>query len=278
MLYSRVFHLALRLAIAAFVLILLVYCGLRIYMTEIAHRSVALLDEAARIQIGASEDSILPLVARYGGIKWTTPPPIAPIEDCVDKANCAYQNAHRPDYQYGFALSPFKVMPSTPTQARTGRVHHLLTFLMIRTPSEWRDPFSLRDSWTDVEVSIRAGRVVAVSGELYVEGRNRWLGNTWRLSDEMPELEGSGKVYAIDGAFLTFPGNGGAGTVHYLTPRATPEQFKSAHSFSTRCISGLVPCSCLSDLTPLAFQYLGQHPDVGSSIRTEDCPYPSNAR
>lgn len=77
MMHSRVFHLAVRLAIAAFVFILLVYCGLRIYITDIAHRSVALLDEAARIQIGASEDSILPLVARYGGIKWT-PPPAAP--------------------------------------------------------------------------------------------------------------------------------------------------------------------------------------------------------
>jgi hypothetical protein len=147
---------------------------------------------------------------------------------------------------------------------------------MIRIPSEWRDPFSLRDTWTEVVISIRAKRVVAVSGNLYVEGRGRWLGNKWSLSAEMPHVDGvdvRSKGYAIDGTFLTFPGHGGAGTVQHLTPAATPEQFKSAQSINTRCITGLVPCRCLSDLTPLAFQYLSRHPDVGSSIETDDCPY-----
>jgi hypothetical protein len=234
-----------------------------------------LLDEAARIPIGASEDSILPLVARYGGTK-STPPPPTPTDDCFDKAACEYQNAHRPDYSYGFALSPFDVMYSPKDQ--TGHVHRLLSILMIRTPSALRDPISMRDWLVGVEISIRGGRVVAVGGYLYVEGRNRWLGNTWTLSAEMPDLDMRSKAYAIDGTFLTFPGNGGAGTIHYLTPAANPEEFKSAQSFNTRCITGLVPCSCLSDLTPLAFQYLSLHPDVGSSIETDDCPYRLNPR
>jgi len=256
-------------------LMLLLYCGLRVYTVNLGHKSITLLDEAARIQIGASENSILPLVARYSGVKWTPPPP-APTDDCVDKAACEYENAHRPDYQYEIALSPFKVLPSTLTQARPERIHRLLTFLMIRTPSEWRDPFSLRDTWTQVAISIRAGRVVAVSGNLYVEGRTRWLGNSWYLSSETQHLDMPLKAYAISGTFLTFPGHGGAGTVHYLTPSATPEQFKSAQSIDTRCVTGLVPCHCLSDLTPVAFQYLSRHPDVGSSIQTDDCPYRLN--
>lgn len=273
----RAFQLALRLAITAFVVMLLIFGGLRVYMFDFEHRSITLLDEAANIQIGASEDSILPLVTRYSGAKWTPPPP-GPVNDCVDKADCVYQNTHRPDYQYEIALSPFSILPSTLTQEHPGRIHSLLTRLMIRTPSEWRDPLSLRDTWTEVGISIRDGRVVGVSCNLYVEGSGRWLGNIWNLSSELPHLEERSKAYKIDGTFLTFPGHGGAGTMHYLTPAATPEQFMSAQNINTRCITGLVPCRCLSDLTPLAFQYLRNHPDVGSSIQTDDCPYRLNPR
>jgi hypothetical protein len=277
MLHVRVFQLALRYAIAAFAVMFLIYCGLRVYMVNLGSRSITLLNESARIQIGASEDSILPLVTQYGGVKWTPRPP-APLDDCFDKTACEYANAQRPDYQYEIALSPFGVLPATLTQAQPGRIHRILTFLMIRIPSEWRDPFSLRDIWTTVEISIRAGHVVAVSGNLYVEGRDRWLGNSWTFSAEMPHLDMRSKGYVIDGTFLTFPGHGGAGTRHYLTAAATPEQFKSAQDINTRCITGFVPCRCLSDLTPLAFQYLSRHPDVGSSIQTDDCPYRLNPR
>ena len=273
--YGRLRRLEVRLTFAAFALILIIYCGLRVYTVNLGHRGIALLGEAARISVGASEDSILPLVARYGGTK-SMPLPPTPADDCVDKAVCEYQNAHRPDYCYGFAISPFDVMSSLKDQ--TGRVHHLLSILMIRTPSALRDPISMRDWLVGVEISIRGGRVVATGGYLYVEGRNRWLGNTWGLFAEMPDLDMRPKAYAVSGTFLTFPGHGGGGTIHYLTPAAIPEQFKSAQSFNTRCITGLVPCRCLSDLTPLAFQYLSRHPDVGSSVEADDCPYRLNAR
>jgi hypothetical protein len=273
-LYHGLPRLALRLALAGLIFITLLYCGLRVYTVILGHRSITLLDEAARIPIGASEDSILPLVAKFGGTKWT-PPPLTSVDDCFDKAACEYQNGHRPDYSYGFALSPFDVM-SSPNQ--TGRVHHLLSILMIRTPSALRDPISMRDWLVGVEISIRGGYVVAVGGYVYIEGRNRWLGNTWTLSTEMPDRDMRPREYAVSGAFLTFPGNGGAATTHYLTPAAIAEQFKSAQSFNTLCITGLVPCRCLSDLSPLAFQYLSHHPDVGSSIETDDCPYRLNPR
>jgi hypothetical protein len=273
-LYHGLPRLALRLALAGLIIIALLYCGLRVYTVNLGRRSITLLDEAARIPIGASEDSILPLVARYGGTK-STPLPPTPTDDCVDKAACEYQNAHRPDYSYGFALSPFDVM-SSPNQ--TGRVHHLLSILMIRTPSVLRDAISMRNWLVGAEISIRGGRVVSVGGYLYVEGRNRWLGNTWGLFAEMPDLDLRSRAYAVNGTFLTFPGNGGAGTIHSLTSAAAPEQFKSAQSFNMHCITGLVPCRCLSDLTPLAFQHLSRHPDVGSSIETDDCPYRLNPR
>src|SRR5580698_2189531 len=157
-LYHGLPRLALRLALAGLIIIALLYCGLRIYTVNLGHKSIALLDEAARIPIGASEDSILPLVARYGGTKWAPLPP-TPSDDCIDKAACEYQNAHRPDYSYGFALSPFGVLSS---RKQTGRVHHLLAILMIRTPSVLRGAISMRDWLVGAEISIRGGRVDSV--------------------------------------------------------------------------------------------------------------------
>jgi hypothetical protein len=272
-LYHRLLRLAFGLTMAALVLIALLYCGLRAYTGYLAHRAFSLLDEAARIQVGATEGSILPFVARYGCVKWIPESPI-PTDDCPIKANCEYHNAHLPDYAYGIGLSPFNVFSAPDRQ--TGRLHRALVALMIQTPSSWRDPFSLRDWEVFTDVRIRAGHVEAVNSGLYVEGRTRWLGNTWELSADMNHPEWRSKAYVIVGTFLTFPGNGGAGTMHFLTPAATPEQFQVARSFNTRCLTGIIPCRCLSDLSPLAFQYLGRHPEAGSTITTDDCPSPHN--
>jgi len=272
-LYDRLLRLALRSTVAALVLIALLYCGIRAYTVYLTHRAISLLDEAARIQVGATEDSILPLVARYGGVKRKPDPPIQ-TDDCADKAGCEYYNAHLPDYAYGIGLSPFGVMFAPDRQA--GRIRSALAALMIETPSSWRDPLSLRDWEVFADFRIRAGRVEAIHGGIYLEGRTRWLGNTWELVADLPHPEMPQKAYSIGGTFLTFPGNGGAGTMHYLTPAATPEQFQAARSFDTRCLNGLIPCRCLGDLSPRAFQYLEQHPEVGSTITTPDCPSPHN--
>lgn len=272
--FSRWHRMVLPFILAVFTLAVLIYCGLRIYTIKLAHRSIDLLEEASQIPIGAEEDSILPLVARYGGSRWT-PPSLGRSDDCVDKSACEEEKARTPEYQYGIALAPFDVISSPKKQA--GWIRHFLIALMIRIPSEWRDPISLRDWMVDVEISIRARRVVAVHSDLFVEGRSRWLGSTWSLSADEPTLHRRSAPYAIDGTFLTFPGHGGAGTVQYLSPAATAEQFKAAQSFNHRCITGLLPCHCLADLTPVVFEYMSRHPEAGSSVQTDGCPYRLNA-
>jgi hypothetical protein len=72
---------ALRFAVAAFVLIIVLFCGFRAYTVYLTHRAVLLLDEATRIQIDANEDSILPFVARYGFVKQAQSP-AEPSDDC----------------------------------------------------------------------------------------------------------------------------------------------------------------------------------------------------
>jgi hypothetical protein len=273
-LYHRVCHLVPRLAIFGFALILLLYCGLRVYTGYMAHRAFTLLDEVSRIQVGSTEDSVLPLVASYGGLKRFPLPP-TPTDDCADKAYCAYLNARIPDYTYDVEISPFHVFAGLNRDLKG--LHRLLALLMFRTSDSWRDPLSLRAWLVNVNIPIKAGRVERVQGGIYVEGRTHWLGrtrwlaNTWNLSADMPP-EWQSKAYAVDGFTLTMTNSGGAGTQNYLTPAATSEQFQAARSFNTRCITSLVPCSCLADLTPHAFEYISRHPEVGSTVITEGCP------
>jgi hypothetical protein len=270
-LYRRLLRLASRITMFLAVLIALLCGGLRVYTARLAHRAVSLLDEAARIQVGATEDSVLPLVSRYDGQKLIPSPP-EDIEDCPNKAECEYDNAHIPDYSYEVDLSTLNVYSGPDRQA--GRLRRVLAVLMIRTPSFLRDSLSLRFWMADVIIRIRAGRVEAIHGGLYVEGRPAWLGNAWTLSAEMPHPEWRPKTYVVDGTFLEMWNDGGAGTNHFLTPAATPEQFQAARGFNARCLTDLIPCRCLGDFNPRAFQYMSKHPEVGDSITTTGCPSP----
>jgi hypothetical protein len=266
--HHRVRRLALRLAISASVFVLLLCCGLRIYTGYMAHRAFTLLDEVSRIPVGSTEDSVLPLVARYGGVKRMPQPP-TPIDDCPDKADCAFRNAHIPDFTYEFEVSPFNVFDALNRQLKG--IHRIVALIMFRAPNSLRDPLSLRAWLVYISVPIRAQRVEGIQGGLYVEGRTRWLANTWNVSGDMPHLEWQAKAYVVDGFTLTMTNTGGAGTQHYLTPAATAEQFQAARSFNTRCVTSLVPCRCLADLAPHAFEYINRHPEVGSTIVTEGC-------
>jgi hypothetical protein len=272
-LYRGLPRLVLRLTMFVVVFIALLCCGLRAYTAYLAHRAVSVLAEAARIQVGATERSILPLVARYGAVKWRPQQPIS-TADCPDKAGCERFNANLPDYAYDVDIAPFNALSAPYPQ--TGGLHRALAFLMVQIPSSWRDPISLRDWLTEVQICIRSGRVVKVYSSVFVEGRTRWLGSTWELSADDHDHEVPPKAYVVDGGALTFPGNGGAGTLQFLTPAATAEQLLAAHSFNARCITGLIPCRRLCDLSPRVFQYLNQHPEIGNIVGTDDCLSRSN--
>jgi len=269
-LYHRLLRLALRLTMFVVILIALMGCGLRVYTAYLVHRAVAFLDEATRIPVGATEDSILPLVSRYGGRKYIPSPPEG-IEDCANNADCEYNNAHIYDYSYDFDLSTLNVYSGP--DLKPGRLRRALAVLMIRTPSFLRGPLSMRFWMADAIIRVHAGRVETIHGGVYVEGRPAWLGNSWTLSADMPP-EWRPRNYAVDGTFLEMWNDGGAGTIHHLTPAATPEQFQAAHEFDARCLAGFIPCRCLDDLNPRAFQYMSKHPEVGDTVTTPGCPSP----
>jgi hypothetical protein len=238
---------------------------------------VLLLDEATHIQIGASEDSILPLVARYSGFKQAPPPP-EPINDCVDtigggcilqsspqsRADREYRNAHRPDYSYGVELSPFNVFSAMYQQPRG--IHLALTYIMFRTPIFLRNFLSLRNWRAFAYINIRGGRVENVGSGLFVEGRTRWLGHSWGLSTEVLNPDKPQETYQADEGWLEINTTGDM-TAHHITPTATADQFQAARSINSHCLTGMIPCGSLHELSPRAYEYKKQHPDSDSNLQ-----------
>ena len=269
-LLNRLRRLGLWVGLGALAGLVLLSCGLRVYSVQLAHREVALLAEAAGIRIGASEASVLPMVKRNGGEKEMPEPPLT-VSDCIVPAYCEVPKAPDYDYRYEVELSPFQLWPRSGQELKGFR--QVLARLVFMTPSALREPLSMRASWIYVLIAIRGGRVESVSGHLFVEGRTRWLGHAWTLSNELPDPNSPQRTYAVDGATVTL-NTGGALTVNHLTPGATPEQFEAAQSFYADCLAGLGPCRCLHDLSPRAFQYLDGHPDAGDVIQLEECPNP----
>jgi hypothetical protein len=271
----RLRRLALRFSVAALILIVLLYCGLRVYTVYLTHRAVLLLDEATRVQIGATEGSMLPLIAHYGGVKQAPPSP-EPTDDCpvtVDgvclqlppqsRADREYLNAHLPDYTYEVDLSPFNVFSERHQPSRG--IHRAIAVSMFQTSIFLRNLFSLRNWDAFAYISIRAGRVEGVTSGLFVEGRTKWLGHSWHLSGDMPSTDMPQERYRAEAGFLELNTGGGI-TEHYLTPAATADQFQAARSINTHCLTGLIPCSDLPDLSPRAFEYKKLHPKADSNL------------
>ena len=266
---------ALRFAVGALALIIVLFCGFRAYTVYLTHRAVLLLDEATRIRIGANEDSILPLVARYGFVKRAPSPP-QPSDDCPvttdgicfepspqSREELEYWNAHRPDYTYEVDLSPFDALSALHQRPRG--IHLALAYLMFRTPIFLRNLLSLRDWNAFAYIRIRGGHVEGVSSGLFVEGSTRWLGHSWHLLGEMFPPSLPQKTYSAEEGWLELNTTGDS-IDQSITPAATAEQFKAARSINTSCLTGLIPCSSLHDLSPRAFEYKKLHPESGGNL------------
>jgi hypothetical protein len=103
---SRGCVLGLRLAIVALLIVAAVWGSLWAYVEYRVHRARLMLAEASRVRVGDTEASVLPLVRRYDGFKWT-PEPLSPREQWIDKDEYDYQENRLSDYRYELEVSPF---------------------------------------------------------------------------------------------------------------------------------------------------------------------------
>jgi len=201
---SRGRAIALRFVAVALVVVVAFWASLRAFTEYKAHRAKSLLAEASRIQIGDTESSVLALIGRYGGFKWTPEPePLPPRDQWIDKDEYDYQYEYRndlqSDYKYELGISPFGTTVAAPKDRWTETLRSVRESVPVRL----RPLLGLRDWGTEVEVSIRRGHVQSVAAMTLVEGRSQWLGHRWELAERMPRSHMPSRAYAIGAANLT---------------------------------------------------------------------------
>jgi len=233
-----------------------------------AHRAKAMLAEAARVQIGDSEGSVLQLVRRYGGFSWT-PDPLGPREDWIDEDEYEYQKNLLSDYKYEIAVSSFGTT-SRQTAPKQRLIQAIQDALDI-VPSDLRGVLGMRLWGTVVELSIRNGRVQSVSTMTLLEGRDGWLGHEWSLSKDMPHHDMQPRPYLIGAAHLTMGNGGGTAIENFFTPTASQEELAAARNFNTGCLTRIRGCTGLCELAPDALRFLVRHPDAAWNIIPPKC-------
>jgi hypothetical protein len=264
---SRSSALGLRV-IAVGLLITAGVCGaLWSYSEYEAHRARLMLAEASRVHVGDAEASVLTLVQRYGGFKWT-PEPLSPREQWIDKEEFDYQQNRLTDYNYEITVNPFGI-------TGPGRLAQVKRAVIAAVPPHLRPALGMRDWGTGVELSIRGNRVRAVSAMALFAGSSKWLGHSWELAEGMPHYGMPARSYLIGAAILSMGDHGGEMIENYLTPEASQEEVEAARQFNTGCLTSLKGCNGLCDVAPPALQYLTQHPDADWNIIPPKCP---NAR
>lgn len=262
---SRRGRLWSRLIIAVLAFAASVYGSLWAYVECDARLAKSMLATASRIRVGDTEASVLPLVERFGGYKWT-PDPLSPREDWIDKDEYDYQKTRLDDYRYELGVSPFattalKVTPFT----------QVMTAARKAVPAHLRSALGMRDWGTEGELAIRSKRVQSVSAMILVEGHSEWLGHKWQIAEGMPRHDVRPRAYLIGEGNLTMEGGGGTMIENFFTPRASQEEIEAAREFNAACLTSIKGCKSLCDLAPRALEYLKQHPDTAWNIIPPEC-------
>jgi hypothetical protein len=236
------------------------------YTAYKASRAKSLLAEASRVRIGDSEASVLALVQRYGGVKWepsgSTRTTMGPPENWLDKSE--YDRALRtyPDYAYSIQVNPWGFPTIAPESHSRRRLDAVLWSAMDVVPASIRGPFGLRDWVSEVDINIGDGRVSQVSGMVLVEGRSRWLNHEWSLVSEMPREPMQARAYMTEPVNIAMRTGRSRGVENILTAQASEQETEAAHLWNTACLTSLRGCTDRCELSPTAFRYMKNHPDV----------------
>lgn len=258
--------LGLRLFILVFLIVVAAWGSMWAYVGYEAHRARVMLTEVSRVRVGDSETSILPLVQRYRGFKWT-PEPLSPKENWLDKDEYEYQQKRLSDYRYELEVSPFGT-----TTLRPSRLTQAMRAVRGVIPAPLRPVLGMRNWGTAVGFSIRGGRVQAVSAATIFAGRSGALGHSWELAEGMPSHDVPPRACVISDSFLTTEDGGGMMIENFFTPNASEEEVGAARQFNAACLTSIKGCGGFCEVAPRALQYLKQHADAGWGIIPPKCP------
>jgi len=238
-----------RLLAVAIGLLLLCYVAARLLLAYEIHRASQMLEKVRAVNVGDSEDSIRPLLKRFGGYRW-------------DVQLGALEN-----YNYVLEINPWRY----PTLSNH-REHPIKTGFNARI----RSAFGLRQWLVLSEIAIKKQQVVAVQAETYVEGKTMWLGTSWRLSEKPREFERDPTadylqwppepdLDLVSSAILEMGIGGGASWSFWVKPSSPTIQRKAANRWDFGCLDSFRGCDSLCDLLPEAARFL--HEQSGFSPR-----------
>ena len=270
MLWPRARHVGLRLLVAMLATAAVLLLSMRAYVAYEFHRATSMLKEASRVQVGDAEATVLPLVKRYGGFKWS-PDSLGAKEDWLDKEEYDYQKELISDYSYELGASPFGLTSSGMGQGQH-RITQAIRTAMNKTPSQLRTVLGMRDWGAEIVMTIRGSRVQSVSAIVLVEGRTNWLGHEWSFANAMPERRIRTRVFVVRSVALEMPSNGGALIQNIFTPQASAEEVQVARKFNSSCLTSLRGCDGFCDFIPGIVEYLKQHPAAAGNIIPPKCP------
>jgi len=233
------------LAVAVGVL-LLCHVTAWLFLAYQIHRASEMLAEIQRVSVGNSEDSIRPLLKRFGGYRWDV------------------QLGALEDFNYVLEVNPWRY----PTLSN-GRERPIGTGLNVRL----RRALGLRQWLVMSEISIKKQRVVAVQAETYVEGKTMWLGTSWRLSEKPREFERDPAAEYVQWPpepNLDFVSPGilemgiGGGTIweFWVKPSLPTVQHQVAKRWDFGCLDSFRGCDSLCDLLPEATQFFNEHNEL----------------
>jgi hypothetical protein len=233
----------LKIALSLLTVLLISCVGLHIYSRYAVDRALSLLSDATLIKVDDNEESVLPLITRYGGSKW--------YPESIQTNSASYS--------YDIKQSPFRVFSNG---------HGAMAYLMAYMPNHLRDFLGLRNWLVVVGIHIQNGRVTYVNGSAFVEGGDRWLGNSWH---KLAGIYEASRAYSVKMSFLDIAQGGGSGLNESFTPIATHEQVQISYDFNRSCFTGFIPCSTICDFKPRLIQYLKAHPEVKVNFDAENC-------
>jgi hypothetical protein len=209
------------------------------------HRASQLATSVRAVKVGDSEDSLRPLLDRYGGFRWNE------------------QLGALEDYNYVFEINPWRFP----------------TFLNLRSAPignglnrRFRRAIALRQWMVESEISIKQHRVVAVQEEMYVEGKTMWLGTSWRLSETPREFERDPNseylqwppepdVDFVSPAILEIT-EGGTEWEFWVKPTSPTIQRRVADRWNFGCFDSFRGCNSECNLLPEAAPYFKEHGEL----------------
>ena len=244
-LYETEFRVAARLLAVALSALLLSYVAVRLLLEHQIRRASAMLAKVQSLNVGDSEESIKPLVKRYGGFRWDT------------------QLGTHEDYNYVIEINPsrfptlrnFNSVPIAPhLNARLRRALGLRYWMMFS------------------EIAIKKQQVAAVQAELCVEGRTMWLGSSWRFAEKPREFDRDPNVEYlqwppkpdldfVSPAILELTG-GGTAWGFWVKPSSPEAERRVANQWNLRCLESLRGCDSVCDLLPQAAPFFKDHREL----------------